>query len=67
MNIWVEYWPVVYVSTNTHAQLKEHLKWVEPENVTTRYFPDYKSAMEFCTTIHEEGKYHTRVKSDGYR
>ena len=67
MNIWVEYWPKpVDNSFNNHAQMKEHLKWVEPETVTTRYFLDYKSAIEFCTDLHQEDKYHTRVKSDGY-
>ena len=46
MNIWVEYWSKpVDNSFNNHAQMKEHLKWVEPETVTTRYFLDYKSAI----------------------
>jgi hypothetical protein len=56
MNTWVEYWP----KTDT-------LKWKEPEAVTTRYFPDSKTAMEFCTVLHHEDKYYTRIKSDGYR
>ena len=68
MNIWVEYWPrPIDVSFNNHAQLKEHLKWKEPETVTTRYFPAKKTAMEFCTVLHNEDKYYTRIKTDGYR
>ncbi|HIK66363.1 MAG TPA: hypothetical protein EYF95_00155 [Flavobacteriales bacterium] len=60
MNTWVEYWPKPV--TNSW-----HLKWKEPETVTTRYFPDKETAMEFCTVLHHEDKYYTRIKTDGYR
>jgi len=60
MNTWVEYWP----KPVTNAW---HLKWKEPETVTTRYFPDKETAMEFCTALNNEDKYYTRIKTDGYR
>ena len=58
MNTWVEYWYKL-----------DTLKWKEPESemVSTRYFPDKKTAMEFCTLLHDEDKYYTRIKTDGYR
>ena len=55
MNTWVEYWP------------KTDTKWKEPEAWAIRYFPDSKTAMEWCTVLHDEDKYYTRIKTDGYR
>ena len=60
MNTWVEYWPKPVANS-------WHLKCKEPETVTTRYFPDWETAMEFCTALNKEDKYYTRIKTDGYR
>ena len=69
MNTWVEYWDRPEDTINNHAQMKTHLKWKEPEPemVSTRYFPDKKTAMEFCTALNREDKYYTRIKTDGNR
>ena len=66
MNTWVEYWHRPEDTINNHAQMKTHLKWKEPETVSTRYFPDWETAMKFCTALNDEDKYYTRIKTDGY-
>ena len=38
MNIWIEYWEKSKEpSKNTHAQLRENLKWEEPKEKQKRY------------------------------
>jgi hypothetical protein len=65
MSIWVEYWKIPEdTSTNSHAQLKEHLKWKEPENKLCRYFSDRESAIFFQKNMTEDGN-HSYLKVDG--
>ena len=58
MSIWVEYWKIPEdTSTNSHAQLKENLKWKEPENKLCRYFSDRESAILFQKNMTEDDHY----------
>ena len=63
MSSWcVEYWKVPKKTEGSHAQMREQLKWVEPDpkDISRRYFSDYKSANKFVKSIFEYG-YHTNV------
>ena len=67
MNIWVEYWEKSKkISLNTHAQIRELDKWVEPdpEKIDRRYCQNMKEAQRFAKSM-EEREYHTRIKQDG--
>ena len=67
MNIWVEYWEKSKKdSLNTHAQIRELDKWVEPdpEKINRRYCQNMKEAQRFAKSM-EEREYHTRIKQDG--
>ena len=67
MNIWVEYWEKSKKkSLNTHAQIRELDKWVEPdpEKIDRRYCQNMEEAQRFAKSWEEQG-YHTRVKTDG--
>ena len=67
MNIWVEYWEKSKkISRNTHAQVRELDKWVEPdpEKIDRRYCQNMKEAQRFAKSM-EEREYHTRIKQDG--
>ena len=67
MNIWVEYWERPNtISLNTHAQIRENDKWVEPdpEKIDRRFCQNMKEAQRFAKSIEERG-YHIRIKYDG--
>ena len=67
MNIWVEYWEKSKKeSLNTHAQIRELDKWVEPdpEKIDRRYCQNMKEAQRLAKSWEEQG-YHTRIKQDG--
>ena len=67
MNIWVEYWEKSKKdSLNTHAQIRELDKWVEPdpEKIDRRYCQNMKEAQRFAKSM-EEREYYTRIKQDG--
>ena len=67
MNIWVEYWEKSKKkSLNTHAQIRELDKWIEPEpeKIDRRYCQNIKEAQRFAKSLEERG-YHTRIKQDG--
>ena len=65
MSIWVEYWKIPEdISTNSHAQLKQRLKWKEPEKKSYRYFPSRESGVFFQKNMMEHG-YHSCLKVDG--
>jgi len=66
MNIWVEYWGKDEKKLpNTHAQIRELDKWVEPDpkKISRRFFPNMKEAQHFAKSL-QERKYHTRIKED---
>ena len=67
MNIWVEYWEKSKTkSLNTHAQIRELDKWIEPdpEKIVKRFCQNMEEAQRFAKSL-EERKYHTRIKTDG--
>ena len=67
MNIWVEYWGKDEKKLpNTHAQIRELDKWVEPDpkKIDRRYCQNIEEAQRFAKSM-EERKYHTRIKTDG--
>ena len=68
MNIWVEYWKKEEKSKNTHAQIRENAKWVEPDpkDVHRRFCQSREDANRYAESLQEQG-YHVRIKEDGSR
>ena len=65
MNIWVEYFRVIDNSKNTHAQMREQAKWVEPDpkDVNKRFCQSREDAAVFAKSMQEQG-YHATIKTD---
>ena len=63
MNIWIEYWKKEDNRKNTHAQMRENLKWEEPKEKQKRYFDKRKDAINFANSLGEQG-YHATIKQD---
>ena len=68
MNIWIEYWKKEEKSKNTHAQIRENAKWVEPDpkDVHKRFCQSREDANRYAKSMEEQG-YHVRIKEDGSR
>ena len=68
MNIWIEYWKKEEKSKNTHAQIRENAKWVEPDpkDVHKRFCQSREDANRYAKSLEEQG-YHVRIKEDGSR
>ena len=66
MNIWVEYFKFKDNRNNTHAQMKEQAKWIEPdpEEIHKRFCQNRKQAQTLAKNLSEEG-YHVTIKTDG--
>ena len=66
MNIWIEYWKKEEKSKNTHAQIRERAKWVEPDpkDVHKRFCQSREDANRYAESLQEQG-YHVRIKEDG--
>ena len=66
MNIWIEYWKKEEKSKNTHAQIRENAKWVEPDpkDVHKRFCQSREDANRYAKSLEEQG-YHVRIKEDG--
>ena len=66
MNIWVEYFKNPESSINTHAQMRENLKFVEPEpeHIMKRFCQSREEATTFANSLLERG-YHATIKTDG--
>ena len=66
MNIWVEYWIFKETRNNTHAQMKENAKWVEPDpsEIRKRFFEKREDASKFAQCMQEDG-HRTRIRTDG--
>ena len=65
MNIWIEYWKKEEKSKNTHAQIREQAKWVEPDpkDVHKRFCQSREDANRYAESLQEQG-YHVRIKED---
>ena len=65
MNIWIEYWKKEEKSKNTHAQIRENAKWVEPDpkDVHKRFCQSREAANRYAESLQEQG-YHVRIKED---
>ena len=68
MNIWVEYWKKEEKSKNTHAQIRENAKWIEPDpkDVHKRFCQSREDANRYAESLQEQG-YYVRIKEDGSR
>ena len=67
MNIWVEYWEKPKtISLNTHAQIREQSKWIEPDpkKIHRRFCQNMEAAHHFAERMQEQ-EYFTRIKQDG--
>ena len=66
MNIWVEYFRFKDNRNNTHAQMKEQAKWVQPDpkEINRRFCQSRKEAQRFAASMNEQG-YHATIKTDG--
>ena len=67
MNIWVEYFKFDDNRKNTHAQIREQAKWVEPDpkDVRIRFCQNREDAQQFAKSMNDQG-YHATIKTDGY-
>ena len=63
MNIWIEYWKKEEKSKNTHAQIRENAKWVDPDpkDVHKRFCQSREDANRYAESLQEQG-YHVRIK-----
>ena len=66
MNIWVEYFNYEDKRKNTHAQMREHAKWVEPDpkKVTKRFCQSREDAQRLAKSLNDQG-YYVTIKTDG--
>ena len=66
MNIWVEYIKYKDNRNNTHAQMKEQAKWVQPDpkEINRRFCQSREEAQKFAASMNEQG-YHATIKTDG--
>ena len=66
MNIWVEYFKFKDNRNNTHAQMKEQAKWIEPDpkEISKRFCQSRTHAQALAKSLSEEG-YHVTIKTDG--
>ena len=65
MNIWIEYWKKEEKSKNTHAQIRENAKWVEPDpkDLHRRFCQSREDANRYAESLQEQG-YYVRIKED---
>ena len=65
MNIWVEYFKFEDSRKNTHAQIREQAKWIEPDpkDVHKRFCQGREDASRYAESLQEQG-YHVRIKED---
>ena len=65
MNIWIEYWKKEDNRKNTHAQMRENAKWVEPDPkmVNKRFCQGREDAVIYANSLQEQG-YHVIIKQD---
>ena len=65
MNIWIEYWKKEDNRKNTHAQMRENAKWVDPDpkEIIKRFCQSREDANIYANSLQEQG-YHVTIKQD---
>ena len=65
MNIWIEYWKKEDNRKNTHAQMRENVKWVDPDpkEIIKRFCQSREDANKYANSLQEQG-YHATIKQD---
>ena len=65
MNIWIEYWKKEDNRKNTHAQMRENAKWVDPDpkEIIKRFCQSREDAVIYANSLQEQG-YHATIKQD---
>ena len=65
MNIWIEYWKKEDNRKNTHAQIRELAKWIEPDpkKIIKRFCQSREDAIRYAKSLQEQD-YHTIIKQD---
>ena len=65
MNIWIEYWEKEDNRKNTHAQMRENAKWVDPDlkKIIKRFCQSREDANRYAKSLQEQD-YHTIIKQD---
>ena len=65
MNIWIEYWKKEEDRKNTHAQMRENAKWIEPDpkKIIKRFCQSREDANRYAKSLQEQD-YHTIIKQD---
>ena len=65
MNIWIEYWEKEDNRKNTHAQMRENVKWVDPDpkKIIKRFCQGREDANVYAKSLQEQG-YHVTIKQD---
>ena len=65
MNIWIEYWKKEDNRKNTHAQMRENAKLVEPDpkKIIKRFCQSREDANRYAKSLQEQD-YHTIIKQD---
>jgi len=65
MNIWIEYWKKEDNRKNTHAQMRENAKWVDPDpkEIIKRFCQSREDANKYANSLQEQG-YHVTIKQD---
>ena len=65
MNIWIEYWKKEEDRKNTHAQMRENVKWVDPDpkEIIKRFCQSREDANKYANSLQEQG-YHATIKQD---
>ena len=65
MNIWIEYWKKEDNRKNTHAQMRENAKWIDPDpkEIIKRFCQSREDANKYANSLQEQG-YHVTIKQD---
>ena len=65
MNIWIEFWKKEDNRKNTHAQMRENVKWAKPDpkKIIKRFCQSREDANIYANSLQEQG-YHVTIKQD---
>ena len=65
MNIWIEFWKKEENRKNTHAQMRENVKWAKPDpkKIIKRFCQSREDANIYAKSLQEQD-YHTIIRQD---